>query len=93
MEFDNLALQDREREREEWISKVRQQILSILSLSSSYRKKCPCQIVDFKFGSFNACFLLQFEDSGPDWVVRFPVPGKTMFPDEKVRNEVTKLQS
>ena len=38
-------------------------------------------------GAFNLCFRMIFED-GFSSLLRFPCPGRVMFPEEKVRNEV-----
>lgn len=38
-------------------------------------------------GSFNFSLRLHWEDGGEDWLIRFPLPGKSMFLDEKVRRE------
>ncbi|OJJ87214.1 uncharacterized protein ASPGLDRAFT_72499 [Aspergillus glaucus CBS 516.65] len=38
-------------------------------------------------GAFNLCFWMIFED-GFSSLLRFPGPGRVMFPEEKVRNEV-----
>ena len=39
----------------------------------------------------NVCFRLKFED-GDSALIWFPKPGATMFPEEKVRNEVSVLK-
>ena len=38
-------------------------------------------------GAFNLCFRMEFED-GFSSLIRFPCPGRVIFPEEKVRNEV-----
>ncbi|PLB43565.1 hypothetical protein P170DRAFT_450794 [Aspergillus steynii IBT 23096] len=42
-------------------------------------------------GGFNTCFKMNFT-SNFGAVIRFPVPGAVMFPEEKVRNEVSIMQ-
>ncbi|PLN83414.1 phosphotransferase family protein [Aspergillus taichungensis] len=57
---------------------------------------CPRQWADFKFfrsGGFNASFLMTFTDSKTGGaVLRLPLPGVHMFPEEKVRNEASIMQ-
>ncbi|KAF3394587.1 hypothetical protein F1880_004845 [Penicillium rolfsii] len=54
------------------------------------------QWADFKFlrrGGFNASFLMTFTDTDTGGaVLRFPLPGVHMFPEEKTRNEVSFMQ-
>lgn len=56
----------------------------------------PRQWADFKFlksGGFNASFLMTFTDTDTGGsVLRLPLPGVHMFPEEKVRNEVSVMQ-
>ncbi|PQK17791.1 hypothetical protein BB8028_0008g02970 [Beauveria bassiana] len=44
-----------------------------------------------KAGSFHAQFRMEFEDGGSA-VIRFPKAGATMFPEEKIRNEVAVMK-
>ncbi|KAJ5950697.1 uncharacterized protein N7479_009110 [Penicillium vulpinum] len=57
---------------------------------------CPRQWADFKFlkcGGFNASFLITFTDTDTGGaVLRLPLPGVHMFPEEKVRNEASIMQ-
>ncbi|KAI9045958.1 Aminoglycoside phosphotransferase [Aspergillus affinis] len=39
-------------------------------------------------GGFNTCFQMKFPNNYGA-VIRFPIPGAVMFPEEKVRNEVS----
>lgn len=54
------------------------------------------QWADFKFskcGGFNASFLMTFTDTDTGGaLLRLPLPGVHMFPEEKVRNEVSIMQ-
>lgn len=43
--------------------------------------------VKMKNGSFNWCFKVEFND-GTKWAVRFPVAGKVIYAEKKVRREV-----
>ncbi|TIA29420.1 hypothetical protein D6C79_09944 [Aureobasidium pullulans] len=56
-------------------------------LASSYREGQPCKWELKRNGSFNSCHKVVFED-GTVWAVRFPIPGRVMHPDEKLRREV-----
>lgn len=42
-------------------------------------------------GSFNLMFRMKFVDGGSA-IVRFPIPGVSMFPDEKVKREVSVMR-
>ncbi|KAJ5562528.1 hypothetical protein N7535_003023 [Penicillium sp. DV-2018c] len=42
-------------------------------------------------GGFNTCFKMEFTNNYAA-VIRFPVPGAVMFPEEKIRNEVSTMQ-
>jgi hypothetical protein len=42
-------------------------------------------------GGFNTCFKMKFTNTS-SVVIRFPIPGAIVFPDEKVRNEVSIMQ-
>ncbi|KAJ5729249.1 uncharacterized protein N7483_003757 [Penicillium malachiteum] len=56
----------------------------------------PRQCADFKLfriGGINATFLMTFTDTNiGDAILRFPIPGIALFPEEKVRNEVSIMQ-
>ncbi|KAJ5139022.1 uncharacterized protein N7515_003870 [Penicillium bovifimosum] len=55
----------------------------------------PRQWADFKIfncGGFNASFLMTFTDTDAGALLRLPLPGVHMFPEEKVRNEVSIMQ-
>lgn len=42
-------------------------------------------------GSINMCCKVIFED-GETWAVRFPMPGKVMHPEDKIRREVAAIR-
>lgn len=56
-------------------------------LASSYRHNQICTWQLKHNGSFNSCHKVLFQD-GTAWAVRFPIPGRVMYPYEKVRREV-----
>lgn len=60
-------------------------------LASSYRDNKPCECVQKNNGSFNLCYKVVFDD-GIAWAVRFAVPGRVMYPEEKVRREVAVMK-
>ncbi|TIA81986.1 hypothetical protein D6C76_02613 [Aureobasidium pullulans] len=60
-------------------------------LASSYREGQRCRWEHKKNGSFNSCHKVVFED-GTAWAVRFPIPGRVMHPDEKIRREVAVMK-
>ncbi|THY76593.1 hypothetical protein D6C87_04364 [Aureobasidium pullulans] len=60
-------------------------------LASSYREGQRCRWELKKNGSFNSCHKVVFED-GTAWAVRFPIPGRVMHPDEKIRREVAVMR-
>ncbi|KAK7511539.1 kinase-like domain-containing protein [Phyllosticta citriasiana] len=43
-------------------------------------------------GSFNFALKLDFVDGGPPWLIRFPLLGRVMFPDEKTLNEIAVME-
>ncbi|KAI9681529.1 MAG: hypothetical protein M1817_002813 [Caeruleum heppii] len=56
-----------------------------------HRGGVPQQLYAPTYGSFNACFRLKFLDGGSA-IIRFPSPGRSMFAEEKVRNEVAVMR-
>jgi len=58
---------------------------------STFRDNQPSEIVADYCGSFNWSCKVQFDD-GMQWVVRFPVNGRVMHGDEKVRHEVAVMK-
>lgn len=61
-------------------------------LASKYNSGKSCECVAMKNGSFNLCFKVIFDATREAWAVRFPIPGKVMYPEEKVRREATVLR-
>lgn len=49
------------------------------------------ELCDPKAGYFNIMFRMKFQDGGSA-VIRFPKPGVTMFPEEKIRYEVAAIR-
>ncbi|KAH9211485.1 kinase-like domain-containing protein [Leptodontidium sp. 2 PMI_412] len=73
---------------ENWFHHLREyNTQGVEKLASKYRNGDECICVKVNNGSFNWCFKVVFHDD-TEWAVRFPVAGKVMYPDEKVRREV-----
>lgn len=60
-------------------------------LDSRYEQGMACDYVVAESGSINMCCKVIFED-GETWAVRFPMPGKVMHPEDKIRREVAAIR-
>lgn len=87
-DFDDLILSRHDNDRLAWNQKLSLVGPAVCQLASKFRDGRLCYVVDLKCGSFNFCIKVQFEDDGAEWMLRFPIPGKVMFPEQKVRAEV-----
>lgn len=77
---------------ENWFHHLREyNTQGVEKLASKYRNGDECICVKVNNGSFNWCFKVVFHDD-TEWAVRFPVAGKVMYPDEKVRREVAVMR-
>jgi Phosphotransferase enzyme family len=92
MDFDDAVLRRHYGVRKAWFSSFRQSSQGICSLAGHFRGNDECFLKSWHCGSFNISVRLHWEDGGPDWLIRFPIPGKSMWPDEKVRNEVAVME-
>lgn len=92
MDFDDLVLSQHDEERFAWNRKLSQVGPSVCQLASKFRDSQPCYVAGLKCGSFNFCIKVQFESDGEEWMLRFPIPGKVMVPEQKLRNEVATLK-
>ncbi|KAB8277553.1 phosphotransferase enzyme family protein [Aspergillus minisclerotigenes] len=67
-------------------------LLAVTNFMASYRERVRpvnrVRIADL--GAFNLCFRMVFED-GFSSLLRFPCPGRVMFPKKKVQNEVAMM--
>lgn len=88
MDFDDTVLRRQASLTEAWLAQFRQSSDGICELAGRYRGSNECFLKSWHCGSFNLSVRLHWEDGGPDWLIRFPIPGKSMLPEEKVRNEV-----
>lgn len=87
--FDDLAWERSERVSDTWVANLfkNETLMTIGEFILKHRQGKPVELCDPKAGAFNVSFRMTFEDGGSA-IIRFPKPGATMFPEEKVRNEV-----
>ncbi|KAJ5174103.1 uncharacterized protein N7500_002034 [Penicillium coprophilum] len=87
--FDDVAWERSEAIQDAWVHELfkEETLMAIGEFVLKYRRGVPIELCDPKAGAFNVSFRMKFEDGGSA-IIRFPKPGATMFPDEKVRNEV-----
>ncbi|GAA88089.1 phosphotransferase enzyme family protein [Aspergillus luchuensis IFO 4308] len=87
MDFDDIALNHFDGLKKEWVELCSRSARGICGLANKYRNRDGCLLRSMHSGSFNFSLRLHWEDDGDDWLIRFPLPGKSMFPEEKVRGE------
>lgn len=92
MDFDDLVLSRHDNDRLAWNQKHSQVGPVICKLASKFRDNGQCYVADLNCGSFNFCIKAQFEDDREEWMLRFPIPGKVMFAEQKVRAEVATMR-
>ncbi|EGX95148.1 Protein kinase-like domain [Cordyceps militaris CM01] len=92
--FDDVAFEASERTEEEW-RKLMVQESTLMAIGRFIVKHrgggTPTLLSILKAGSFNAQFRMEFQDGGSA-VIRFPKAGTTMFPEEKIQNEVATMK-
>lgn len=88
MDFDDIRLDATEGDLKGWIERCSKSAAGICDLANPYRQRDDCLFMSMHCGSFNFSYRLHWDDDGEDWLIRFPAAGKSMFLDEKVRNEV-----
>ncbi|GFF40787.1 LOW QUALITY PROTEIN: hypothetical protein IFM46972_06330 [Aspergillus udagawae] len=84
MDFDDIQLRQFDVLKQDWIRLCSTSSKGICDLANRYRKRNDCLLRSMHSGSFNFSLRLHWEDGGEDWLIRFPLPGKSMFLDEKV---------
>ncbi|OJJ96596.1 hypothetical protein ASPACDRAFT_54469 [Aspergillus aculeatus ATCC 16872] len=87
MDFDDINLTAVDNLRLDWIKLASKSGAGICELANRYRQRDDCMLHSMHCGSFNFSFRLNWDDQDEDWLIRFPLPGKSMFLDEKVRRE------
>ncbi|KAL2760493.1 hypothetical protein ACRALDRAFT_2024460 [Sodiomyces alcalophilus JCM 7366] len=65
---------------------------AVCALASQYNNGKPCRVVNQDSGSFNVCFFVDFDQEGPQWIVRVPIEPALDNPWEKLLGEVTTIQ-
>lgn len=65
---------------------------AICALASSCNNGKPCQVIDRKNGSFNACFFVKFGQGGPEWAIKVPIEPVLDNPWDKVLSEVATIE-
>ncbi|KAE8149216.1 hypothetical protein BDV25DRAFT_141045 [Aspergillus avenaceus] len=91
MRVDEIRLAKNERLNEEWLGRFQAAEPQVRNLASRYRGRDDCFVVSIHYGTYNAGYRLRWNDGGPDWFFRVPLPGMTMHPDEKVWKEVSAM--
>ncbi|KAL2838565.1 kinase-like domain-containing protein [Aspergillus pseudoustus] len=92
MEFDDIQLAAYDKVKIEWIKRVSQSSAGIVALVNQYRQKDDCLLRSMHCGSFNFSIRLHWDDGQGDWLIRFPIPGKSMYLDEKVQREAAVMK-
>lgn len=93
MQGDDVAWEESDRIEREWRESLltTPTMLAIGNFVAKHRQGVPQEIGPLKAGAFNALFRLTYLDGGSA-VIRFAKPGRTMFPEEKIRNEVATIR-
>ncbi|OAQ68096.2 protein kinase-like protein [Pochonia chlamydosporia 170] len=93
MRFDDVAWEESENIESAWVKAILQEtsLRAIGQFIVKHRQGIPTELCDPKAGAFNVHFRMKFQDGGSA-VIRFPKPGCTMFPEEKIRNEVAVMK-
>ncbi|TAQ85277.1 hypothetical protein B7494_g6395 [Chlorociboria aeruginascens] len=90
MDYDLIIERSRESTLRNWITNVHDE--DVVRLATKYRPDRPqCSVECVLGGSFNVCFKVAFAD-GLQWIVRVPKPGRVMFVEKKVRDEVAVMK-
>ncbi|RAL02646.1 phosphotransferase family protein [Aspergillus ibericus CBS 121593] len=94
MHFDDVAWEESERITDSWVEWLladEDTLRAIGHLILKHRSGVPEELGDPKAGYFNISFRMKYLD-GSSVIIRFPKPGATMFPEEKIRNEVAAIR-
>lgn len=93
MLFDDVAWERSEAIEEAWVHELFKEdtLRAIGNLILKYQRGKPVELCDPNAGALNMSFRMKFEDNSSA-MVRFTKPGVTMFPEEKVRNEVAMIR-
>ncbi|GKZ38554.1 hypothetical protein AbraIFM66950_010836 [Aspergillus brasiliensis] len=94
MHFDDVAWEKSEDIADNWVHSLfsdEDTLQAIGHLIVKYRRGVPEELCQPRAGYFNITFRMKYLDGGSA-VIRFPKPGATLFPEEKVRNEVAAIR-
>ena len=94
MDFDDIYVAAQDKLTREWEVVMHGIGGRITKLASMYNDEKPCYPFEINGGSFNYCVAVEFEDGQEDrtrWVMRFPVPGRVMDPEAKVKHEAATM--
>ncbi|PYI20065.1 phosphotransferase family protein [Aspergillus violaceofuscus CBS 115571] len=85
MRFDDVAWEASETISDSWVAGLFQPdtLRSIGDFMIKHRSGVPTELRQPRAGTFNVSFWMKFDDGGSA-LIRFPKPGTTMFPEEKV---------
>lgn len=93
MFFDDVAWEQSEIISDGWVAELfkTDTLRAIGDFMIKHREGIPIELCQPRAGIYNVSFRMKFEDGGSA-LIRFPKPGTTMFPEEKVRNEVAVIR-
>lgn len=91
MDFDDIYLAELDAIEDMWREEFASHGADIVTLASEYRNNQHCIPINIAGGSFNFCVQVRFDD-GVEWMLRFPIPGRVMYPEEKTRQEVATMR-
>lgn len=93
MRFDDVAWEESENIENAWVKDIlkEESQRAIGDFIVKHRQGVPTELCDPKAGAFNVLFRMKFQDGGSA-VIRFTKPGCTMFPEEKIQNEVATIR-
>ncbi|KAI9841099.1 MAG: hypothetical protein M1837_001003 [Sclerophora amabilis] len=93
MSFDDAAWERSDEIFDAWKRKLHQEdtLRAIGTLIIKHRGGVPEELCPPMRGAFNVCIRMKFKDGGSA-LIRFPCPGVSMFPEEKVRQEVATMR-
>ncbi|KFY77174.1 hypothetical protein V499_03379 [Pseudogymnoascus sp. VKM F-103] len=91
--FDDVAWEQSDNVYFEWRTKLLkpETLTEIALFVAKYHLGTPVEVRAPLTGAYNVAVVIDFSDGGST-LIRFPKPGKVMFPEEKVRNEVAVMR-
>ncbi|KFY84001.1 hypothetical protein V500_09705 [Pseudogymnoascus sp. VKM F-4518 (FW-2643)] len=91
--FDDVAWEQSDNVYDEWRTKLLkpENLTEIALFVAKYHLGTPVEVRTPLTGAYNVAVVIDFRGGGST-LIRFPKPGKVMFPEEKVRNEVAVMR-